>query len=309
MQSRSKYIRREIEANEHSRHDQQHFGHFCLRIIGTNGRRHSYGRTLRYTVDGSSVQTVRHRPSYPSQFPHRQTNAGVDEGNSEKGKNEHDKKIRTVEDVVQVLVGLLQSAHENGLVFGAIHAVFQTRNKNVWHVKKKRSQSQTRDDHLRPRHGAHRGPFQRITHGYESFDGERDDEPDAEKTAHGRQVNGKFAENRLIEYGYVDHVEPGYKGDHEKSRVADGESRQVEAGRQLSKFRAEKHDDRKPVADGAERHQKRHVIKFDFLEDFYGVRMSLIFPGGIIAFVTFVERDDAHCFIIRIFTALHYNDN
>ncbi|KAK6627567.1 hypothetical protein RUM44_010045 [Polyplax serrata] len=147
------------------------------------------------------------------------------------------------------------------------------------HVKEKRGERETYYDDFGAGHSAHGRSLQRVPDGYEPFDSERDHEPNTEKTAHGGQVDGELANNRLVEYGYVYHVQPRDEEDHEKTRVAYGQGSQVETRGEFPEFGREEDEDGEQVADGAESHEEGHVVKLDLLEDSDGTGESLVLVG------------------------------
>lgn len=86
-------------------------------------------------------------------------------------------------------------------------------------------------DRFRACHGAHMRPMKRILNGDESFNGEGNDQPDAERTTNRTNIHQCFAPAVVVEDPPAYRtVKPHQEQGHEKAEIGGGQRGQVVAG-------------------------------------------------------------------------------
>lgn len=101
---------------------------------------------------------------------------------------EREERIHVVNDIDESLIVRIGGAH----LPPPVHP--EGGEYGEWHVQDHGQQDQDEYEHLRPGNGAHGLAEERVTDRYETLDGEREDQPDAQETADGRQVVQGLAE-------------------------------------------------------------------------------------------------------------------
>ena len=150
----------------------------------------------------------------------------------------------------------------------AVHRVHDARGDEAVGVAGHRQGDEHQDDRLRPRDRAHVGPVQRVLHGDEALDGERDDQPDAQAAADRAHVHDRLAPAVLVEDPPAERVvQPDEQQRGEEAEVGGRQGGEVVARAAHLEVGVEEDDAGEEVAHEAEEDDERDVVLVGEVED------------------------------------------